>query len=57
MTHAFKDMDVVIFTAGSGGNTGADKTIIFDLWGAIKAVNLAEQFNIEHFVQLSATNI
>jgi uncharacterized protein YbjT (DUF2867 family) len=55
-SHAFKDVDAVIFTAGSGGNTGADKTMLVDLWGLIKAVNLAEQFNIKHFVQLSATN-
>lgn len=55
-SHAFKEADAVIFAAGSGGNTGADKTILVDLWGAIKAVNFAEQFNIKHFVQLSATN-
>jgi len=55
-SHAFKDVDTVIFTAGSGGNTGADKTMLVDLWGSIKAINLAEQFNIKHFVQLSATN-
>ena len=28
----------VLFTVGSGGSTGADKTIIIDLDGAIKTI-------------------
>jgi NAD(P)H-dependent flavin oxidoreductase YrpB (nitropropane dioxygenase family) len=36
--NAYQGIDAVIFAAGSGGHTGADKTILIDLWGAIKAM-------------------
>ncbi len=32
----FKDIDKIVFSAGSGANTGADKTLLVDLWGACK---------------------
>jgi len=51
---AFADCDKVVFTAGSGGKTGADKTILVDLWGAVKAVDMAKQHNIKQFVMVSA---
>jgi hypothetical protein len=35
-------MDAVIFTAGSGGQTGADKTMLVDLDGAIKSMQATE---------------
>ncbi|WP_054705464.1 SDR family oxidoreductase [Bacillus sp. JCM 19041] len=53
-SHAYTDIDAVIFAAGSGGSTGADKTLVIDLWGAIKAFQYAEKANIKHFVQLSS---
>lgn len=53
---AFQDVEVVIFAAGSGGKTGADKTILVDLWGSVKAVDIAEKSGIKHFIQVSATN-
>lgn len=53
---AFADCDKVVFTAGSGGKTGADKTILVDLWGACKAVDMAEQHGIKQFVMVSAQN-
>ncbi|MEY8757830.1 SDR family oxidoreductase [Peribacillus frigoritolerans] len=56
ISHAFSDVEVVIFTAGSGGKTGADKTILVDLWGSMKAVDIAEKSGIKHFIQVSATN-
>lgn len=56
ISHAFEGIDSVIFTAGSGGKTGADKTILVDLWGAKKAVDLAEKNNVKKFIQLSATD-
>jgi len=55
-SHAFEHIDGVIFAAGSGGATGADKTILVDLWGAKKAVDYAVQYNVKRFIQLSATD-
>lgn len=55
-SHVFKDIDVVIFTAGSGGSTGYDKTLNIDLYGAIKAVNYAKESGVEQFIQVSATD-
>lgn len=51
---AFADCDKVVFTAGSGSHTGADKTILVDLWGACKAIDKAKQHNIQQFVMVSA---
>ncbi|HDK5728176.1 TPA: SDR family oxidoreductase [Staphylococcus pseudintermedius] len=50
LTEAFLPYDQVIFSVGSGGSTGADKTIIVDLDGAVKA---SEATNIEHFIMVS----
>ena len=52
--HAFKEIDAVIFAAGSGGHTGADKTILIDLWGAMKAIDTAERFGVKRFIMLSS---
>src|SRR5690554_4113379 len=51
---AFADCDKVVFTAGSGSKTGADKTILVDLWGACKAIDKAKQHNIKQFIMVSA---
>lgn len=48
------DIDAVIFTAGSGGSTGADKTLLIDLDGAVKAMEAAAQNGIKRFILLSA---
>ncbi|MDN3376846.1 MULTISPECIES: SDR family oxidoreductase [unclassified Pseudoalteromonas] len=53
-SQAFEDCDQVIFAAGSGGNTGADKTILIDLWAATKAVNYAKGHDIKHFIMVSS---
>lgn len=53
-SQAFKECDQVIFAAGSGGNTGADKTILIDLWAATKAANYAKQQGIKHFIMISS---
>ncbi|UJL46730.1 SDR family oxidoreductase [Virgibacillus sp. NKC19-16] len=53
-SHAFDGVDAVIFAAGSGGSTGADKTLIVDLWGSIKAMDMAKEKGIKRFVQLSS---
>ncbi|RNF38695.1 SDR family oxidoreductase [Planococcus salinus] len=51
---AFEGAEAVIFAAGSGGSTGADKTMTIDLWGAVKAAKLAEEKGVKRFVQLSS---
>ncbi|OUS71976.1 oxidoreductase [Pseudoalteromonas sp. A601] len=53
-SQAFTGCDQVIFAAGSGGNTGADKTILIDLWAATKAVNYAKNHDIKHFIMVSS---
>ncbi|EGQ1656930.1 NAD(P)-binding oxidoreductase [Staphylococcus pseudintermedius] len=53
LTDAFLPYDQVIFSVGSGGSTGADKTIIVDLDGAVKAIKASEAANIEHFIMVS----
>lgn len=47
---------VIIFTAGSGGHTGADKTILIDLDGAIKTIEAAEELGVQRFIMVSAIN-
>ena len=46
--------DAIVFTAGSGGNTGFDKTLLIDLDGAAKTVEAAELAGIKRFVIVSA---
>jgi len=53
-SHAFEDCDQVIFSAGSGGKTGADKTMLIDLWAACKAADYAKAANVSHFVMVSS---
>lgn len=52
----FSGCDKVVFTAGSGAATGPDKTLLVDLWGAIKSIDLAQKQAIEHFIMVSSFN-
>lgn len=54
LDHVFQGVDKVIFAAGSGGNTGDDKTKAVDKNGAIKAVEQSEKSAINKFVMLSS---
>ncbi|MFA1819343.1 SDR family oxidoreductase [Virgibacillus oceani] len=54
LKEAMAGSDAVIFTAGSGGGTGADKTMLIDLDGAIKSVETAEKAGVSRFVMVSA---
>lgn len=54
---AAKDADAVVFTAGSGGHTGADKTMMIDLDGAIKTMEAAKQAGVKRFVIVSAIGV
>ena len=53
---AFTGCDKVVFTAGSGSKTGADKTILVDLWGACKAIEMALKHGVKQFIMVSAQN-
>ncbi len=52
--HAFDGCDQVLFTAGSGPHTGPDKTLLIDLYGAIRAVDAARERGLSRFLLVSA---
>lgn len=54
VAEAIRGCDAVVFTAGSGGQTGYDQTLLIDLDGAVKTVEAAEQVNVNRFVMVSA---
>ena len=51
---ALRGCDAVIFTAGSGAQTGPDKTIDVDQNGAINLMDTAKQMGIQRFVIVSS---
>ncbi|MTJ00883.1 SDR family oxidoreductase [Idiomarina piscisalsi] len=51
---ALNGADAVVFTAGSGANTGDDKTLLVDLDGAVKTVEAAENTGAKRFIMVSA---
>lgn len=54
LSKAFEGCDRVVFTAGSGAQTGADKTILVDMWGAMKAIDEAKVASVKQFVMVSS---
>lgn len=54
LTQAFKGADAIIFTAGSGGHTGPDKTLLIDLDGAVKTMEAAKAVEVDRYVLVSA---
>lgn len=52
--HALEGCDALVFTAGSGGHTGADKTAAVDGLGAILAVNAAVERGVGRFLMISS---
>ncbi|MBT2667469.1 SDR family oxidoreductase [Bacillus sp. ISL-4] len=54
LTNAAKGCDTIVFTAGSGGSTGADQTLLIDLDGAVKTIEAAENLGIKRFIMVSA---
>ena len=53
-SEAFTGCDRVVFSAGSGAGTGAEKTLLIDLWGACLAVDYAKKYNIARFLMVSS---
>ncbi|WP_428267783.1 SDR family oxidoreductase [Haliangium sp.] len=51
---AFDGVEQVVFTAGSGAATGPDKTLMIDLHGAVRCMDLALARGVTHFVMVSA---
>ncbi|MCA0985907.1 SDR family oxidoreductase [Guptibacillus algicola] len=54
IAEAMTGSDAVIFTAGSGGKTGPDKTLLVDLDGAVKTVEASERLGLKRYVMVSA---
>ena len=54
--NALEGIDAVIFSAGSGGKTGYDKTLAIDLDGAVKVMDAAKEVGVDRFVMVSAMN-
>ena len=54
LTEAFTGAEAIIFTAGSGGHTGPDKTLLIDLDGAVKTMEAAEAAGVERYILVSA---
>lgn len=51
---AAKDVDAIVFTAGSGSHTGKDKTIMVDLDGAVKTIEAAKESGVKRFIMISS---
>ena len=54
IAEAISGCDAIVFTAGSGGHTGPDQTLLIDLDGAVKTIEAAEQTGVKRFVMVSA---
>lgn len=54
VSSALEGMDACVFTAGSGGSTGKDKTLVVDLWGAVKTYRACADRGVSRYVMVSA---
>ncbi|HKK26382.1 MAG TPA: SDR family oxidoreductase [Gracilimonas sp.] len=54
ISHAFKGIDAVVFTAGSGADTPKSQTKVIDENGAKKAIDQAVAESINRFIMVSA---
>lgn len=51
---ALEGADAVAFTAGSGGDTGWDETLLIDLWGARRSIDACVERGVDRFVMISS---
>lgn len=56
MEKAMENVEAVVFSAGSGGSTGADKTMMIDFDGAVKSIEAAKNAGVKRYVMVSAVN-
>ncbi|AMV60569.1 Conserved protein YhfK [Pediococcus damnosus] len=56
LAKSLTNVDAVVFSAGSGGKTGDDQTLLIDLDGAVKSMEATEKAGIKRFVLVSAMN-
>jgi uncharacterized protein YbjT (DUF2867 family) len=54
IAQAARGCNTIVFTAGSGRQTGYDKTLLIDLDGAVKTIEAAEIVGIKRFIMVSA---
>jgi uncharacterized protein YbjT (DUF2867 family) len=54
IAQAARGCNAIVFTAGSGRDTGYDKTLLIDLDGAVKTIEAAEKAGIKRFIMVSA---
>ena len=54
--HAIMGCDAIIFAAGSGSQTGKDKTVLVDHIGAIRSMVTAQVHGVKRYVMLSSIN-
>ena len=54
--HAIMGCNAIIFAAGSGGQTGKDKTVLVDHIGAIRSMVTAQVHGVKRYVMLSTIN-
>ncbi|NEN23896.1 SDR family oxidoreductase [Cryomorpha ignava] len=52
----FKGFDCIVFAAGSGGSTGAEKTLSIDLEGAVRTMEAAEEADVTRYIIVSASH-
>jgi len=57
LAEVFDGVDAVVFTAGSGGKTGYDKTLEIDLDAAVKCIEAAKIKGIKRFIIVSVINV
>ncbi len=51
---ALEGAGAVVFTAGSGAHTGKDKTLLIDLWGAVRVMKHCLARGPRRFIMVSA---
>lgn len=54
LSKVIEGFDAVVFSAGSGGSTGYDKTIEIDLYGAVKIIEASKKNHVKRFIMVGA---
>lgn len=54
LVEATRSVDAVAFCAGSGSATGKDQTLLVDLYGAVRTIDVAAEAEVGRYVMLSS---